>query len=26
MEKMFLDKSGACNVLAAFRGAVEMGL
>ena len=26
MEKMFLDKQGACNVLAAFRGAVEMGL
>lgn len=26
MEKMFLDKCGACNVLAAFRGAVEMQL
>lgn len=26
MEVMHLDKSGACNVLAAFRGAVEMGL
>lgn len=26
MESMYLDKSGACNVLAAFRGAVEMGL
>jgi leucyl aminopeptidase len=26
MEKMFLDKSGACNVLAVFRGAVEMEL
>jgi leucyl aminopeptidase len=26
METMYLDKSGACNVLAAFRGAVEMGL
>lgn len=26
MEKMYLDKSGASNVLAAFRGAVEMNL
>ena len=26
MEKMFLDKSGASSVLAAFRGAVEMRL
>lgn len=26
MEKMFLDKSGACNMLAAFRGVVELGL
>lgn len=23
---MYIDKSGACNVLAAFRGCVEMGL
>ncbi len=23
---MYLDKTGACNVLAAFRGAVEMNL
>jgi leucyl aminopeptidase len=26
METMYLDKTGACNVLAAFRGAVEMQL
>ncbi|CAD8188362.1 unnamed protein product [Paramecium octaurelia] len=26
MEKMYLDKSGACNVLAAFKGAVDMKL
>jgi leucyl aminopeptidase len=26
MEKMFMDKSGACIVLSAFRAAVELGL
>ena len=26
MEKMYLDKSGACNVLATFKAAVEMNL
>lgn len=26
METMYLDKSGACNVLAAFKGAVDMKL